>query len=104
MSGAGYKSTGTLPICCSGWSVKIVPYKEIYRSDILLRKCGKALPVYVFWFPKCDFPGDPWIHFCNGYLEGCLFFNSWDNILLKIIAELLDFAMCLFRTPVIISN
>jgi hypothetical protein len=26
----------------------MVPYKEIYSSDILLKKWEKALPVYVF--------------------------------------------------------
>jgi hypothetical protein len=41
--GTSYKSAGTLRACYSGWCVK-----EIYISDMLLRKCGKALPVHVF--------------------------------------------------------
>ena len=64
---------------------------------------SKIMTLYK-WFPNCDFPGDPWIHFCNGYFEVCLFFNSGDNILLKIIAELIELAMCLFSMRVRISN
>jgi len=29
------------------------------------------------WFPDCAprIPGDPWIHFCNGYFEVYFFFR-----------------------------
>jgi hypothetical protein len=51
------------------------------------------------------FPGDAWKHFCNGYLQVYYFFLSYrNNVLLKIIADLLDWAMYLFRTTVTIFN
>jgi len=43
-----------------------------------------------------QFPGYPWIHFCNDYL---MF-----DVLLKIIAEQVQFAMCLFSVTVRLSN
>ena len=35
------------------------------------------------------FTRDPWIHFCNSYFKVYLFSNERNNVLLKIIAELL---------------
>ena len=35
-----------------------------------------------------QFPGYPWIHFCNGYFEVFLFFNNKNNVLINIIAQL----------------
>jgi len=36
-----------------------------------------------------QFPGDPWIHFCNRSFEVCLYFGQRNIVLLKIMAELL---------------
>jgi hypothetical protein len=33
-----------------------------------------------YWLQKCA-PGDPWIHFFNGYFEIYLFFNLRNDIL-----------------------
>jgi hypothetical protein len=46
------------------------------------------------------FPEDPWIQFCNGYFEVFLFFNESNNVLLKLIAELLELLLCLFSVAV----
>jgi len=43
------------------------------------------------WFPKCaqsqgirdQFPGEQWIHFCNGYIEDYLFLNQRNNFFFK---------------------
>jgi hypothetical protein len=44
-----------------------------------------------------ELPGNPWINFCNGYFEMSLSFNERNNVLLKIIAILLELAICWFR-------
>jgi hypothetical protein len=44
-----------------------------------------------------QFPRHPWIKFCNGYFEVSLSFNKRNNVLLKIIAQLLELAICWFR-------
>jgi hypothetical protein len=46
------------------------------------------------------FPEDSWIHFCNGCYEFYLFLNNRNKDLLKIIAKLLEMAICLIRTTV----
>ena len=50
------------------------------------------------WFSKCvpRIPGDPWIRFYNGYFEVYLFFNWTNNVLLKIIAELVSLTYVYF--------
>ena len=42
-------------------------------------------------------PGDPWIHFINGCFDVCLFLTRRNDVLLKIITEFLQSAICLFR-------
>jgi len=34
------------------------------------------------------FPEDPWTHFCNGYFEFYFCFNSVNNVLLILMAEM----------------
>ena len=51
-----------------------------------------------------QFPGDPRLHFCNDYCEVYLFFNLRNNVLLNIMEELLQLAVCLYRMTVTISN
>jgi hypothetical protein len=47
---------------------------------------------------------DSWIHFFNGCYEVYLFLNQRNNDLLKIIAKLLELAICLIHTTVRISG
>ena len=45
----------------------------------------------------CDqFPGDPWIHFCMLTLKFTYIYKKRNNVLLKIIDELIWLAMCYF--------
>ena len=39
---------------------------------------------------RVQFPGDPLVHFCNGYFEFHLLVNKTNDVLLKIIAEIGD--------------
>ena len=44
---------------------------ENYRIDYWFSKCARRTPS-----GSVNFPGNPWIDFCNGYFEIYVFLNS----------------------------
>jgi hypothetical protein len=65
-----------------------------YRVSVN-RYCGRSFSVLRGGI-RDQFPGDPRVHFCNGYFEVYLFFNKKNIFLLKIMAKILLLSMCLF--------
>jgi len=74
----------------------IPTWSEVWES--ILEGSGSQSVLHGSQAIRDQLPGDPWIHFCNGYLEVYLLFNQRNNVLWKIIVVLLQLAMCLFLT------
>jgi hypothetical protein len=87
-------------------SLKQPPASDCYHEDrgsTFLRNAAKnTLPCIPLVPPKCA-PRGSVIHFSNGDCEVFLFCNEWD-VLLKIMAKRLKFAMYLLRMTVRMSN
>jgi len=98
---------------CQGRFPSDREFKDL-TSELHFLSCKSRTARHFFWSAyavlrgsqgvRNQFPGDPLINFCNGYFVVSLPFNETNNVLLKIIAKLLELAICWFRMINRISN